>query len=647
MPYGFENETLSPALCDDLNVRRRRIAADIVRLTSLAGSGHPGGSLSTLDALLVLYACGTLDGANPRDPSRDRVVVSHGHISPGVYGTLASYGYVDIRDAYIGFRRAGSIFGGHIETLVPGVEWNTGNLGQGLSAGCGFALAAQLKGEVHKCYVFMGDGEQQKGQLSEARRFAVKFGLNNLVALVDVNRLQIGGLTDEIMPMDLDAVWRADGWNVVSIDGHDHQAIYAALRGVNRAPAGQAPTVILLNTVMGKGIPAIENDHNYHGQALKAEMLDEAFAALGQPNNLAALRALRESEPVPHASHEIPTRRDINLATGTPRSYGASVKTDCRSAYGAALHDLAVANRGQSDAWPIVGLSCDLEGSVKMNAFHKETPERFIEVGISEHHAAVLAGALSREGIVPFYSTFGMFAMIEGYNQQRLNDQNATSPNVVMTHCGLDVGEDGPTHQCIDYVSLLRNLFGWEVYVPADPNETDRIIRTVATRYAPTCVAMGRSKLPVLTTRDGEPVYATDDAFVPGRWTTVRDGDDAVVFAFGPMVYRAVEASDLLLKEGIKLRVVNASSLQPFDRACIISCAQTVKRVLTYEDHHAETGLGAIVAGVIARSQLAVDLRTMGVTRYGTSGVPDDLFAEQGLSPSDLANATRTMLAKA
>jgi transketolase len=641
MSFGFEADVLPSELLAELAERRRHAAADIVRLTSLSQSGHPGGSLSTIDALLVIYASMNHRPSEPQWDGRDRVVVSHGHVSPAVYGTLASYGYFPIEEAYVGFRKCGSVFGGHVETVVPGVEWNTGNLGQGLSAGVGFAMAAKLRGTGTRSFVLMGDGEQQKGQISEARRFAVKFGLDQLVALIDVNRLQIGGKTADIMPLNIAADWAADGWNVVNVDGHSFQEIYSALKAALAAKSG-VPTVVLLNTIMGKGISAIEDNCKYHGQALTDAQAEVAFAELGVESNLEALRALRKTRnsTLPHHIH---VDRNIVLKTGTPVTYDVKTKTDCRSAYGTALADLARLNKDEPGSWPVVGISCDLEGSVKMNEFHAITPDRFIEAGIAEHHAAVLAGSLSKDGVVPFYSTFGMFAVVEGYNQQRLNDQNETAPKVVVTHCGLDVGEDGPTHQCIDYVSLMRNLFGFECYVPADPNETDRIIRAVAPRYAPTLVAMGRSKLPTIATLDGQPALGGDHAFVPGKWVTLREGNDAVVFAVGPMVYRAVEASDALAAQGFGLRVVNASSLKPFDRDCILLAAREVGCLLTYEDHHVDTGLGAIVAGAVADAGLAVKLRRLGVSKYSTSGVPDDLFAAQGLAPSDLAAAAQAL----
>lgn len=644
MTTGFRAPSLSANDLERLAEDRKHTAADILRLTWLAGSGHPGGSLSTLDSLLVLYAAGNFDPANPTDPARDRVVVSHGHISPAVYATLARRGYFPIEDVYVGFRKAGSVFGGHIESCVPGVEWNTGNLGQGLSAGVGYAMAARINGGEQRVYVAMGDGEQQKGQISEARRFAAHFELSNLIAFIDYNRLQIGGNTDDIMRQDHGAEWRAAGWNVITVDGHDHAALYDAFRRASHGEveAANRPTMLLLETVMGKGIPSIEDDHKYHGQALTTEQVREAFAVLGIEDNLDALAADRASRR-DGRSHHIPVDKEVVLDLGTPRTYGADVVTDCRSAYGNALLDLAELNKDNPDAWPIVGISCDLEGSVKMNAFHKATPDRFIEAGIAEHHSAVMAGTLSKERIVPFFSTFGMFALVESYNQQRLNDQNHAAPRVVVTHCGLDVGEDGPTHQCIDYVPLAHNLFGAELYAPADANETDRIIRAIAARHKTTFVTMGRSKLPTIATKDGQPALGGDHKFEPGKWVTLREGDDAVIFAFGVMVARAVEASDKLAERGFGLRVVNASSLKPFDRDAILQAAESVGALLTLEDHNVHTGLGQIVASTLGDSGVAAKLKRLGVKQYGTSGKPADLFAEQGMSVDDIMAAARSI----
>jgi transketolase len=240
----------------------KRCARRIILATTLAGSGHPGGSLSSLGLLLMVYAIAKVDPKNPRGEDRDRVVISHGHISPGVYSVLCEYGFFPEEPFLLEFRRAGSAFAGHVEQSVPGVEWNTGNLGQGLSAACGMAKALKLKGLTRQVFCLMGDGEQQKGQVIEARRWAVKFGLNNLIVLIDYNKLQIGGSIFEVLPQDIAKEVEATHWNLIEIDGHDFQQIFQALRSavLGKVKDPSKPTAILAHTVMGKGISFMEND---------------------------------------------------------------------------------------------------------------------------------------------------------------------------------------------------------------------------------------------------------------------------------------------------------------------------------------------------------------------------------------------------
>lgn len=637
-------ETLGDADREALAALRRRCAGDICRATCLARCGHPGGSLSTLDMLLMAYATGRLDPEQPRAPQRDRVIVSHGHISPGVYSVLAAAGYIDRREMLLKFRLAGSAFSGHVETGVPGVEWNTGNLGQGLSAGCGSALAAKLRGEDWRTLVLMGDGEQQKGQLSEARRFAVKFGLTRLIAFVDYNKLQIGGPIEGIMPQDIAADWRAAGWNVIEVDGHDHDALYHAWR---RCYLGDvpldAPSVLLARTIMGKGVSFMEDKHGYHGKAPSEDECRTALAELDEPDDLAELRAARDA--LGHLlvrDFEEAAALPVELDTGTPRTYGADEVVDCRSGYGNALEDLATVNNGDG-AGPVLGISCDLEGSVKMGGLHKASPKSFIESGIQEHHAATLSGRLSWEGFVPFFSTFGVFAVAEGYNQQRLNDINHTNVKLVSTHCGIDVGEDGPTHQSIDWISVMSGPFGFDIWSPADANQCDRMIRAAARRHGNVFVAMGRSKMPIITTESGEPLFAGDYQFRRGRADVVREGTEAVIACFGPTVQIALQAREQLAAEGRSVGILNFASLKPIDAEAIARAAGT-GAIISVEDHNVNCGLGAAIARVLGEKGLACRLRRLGVSFYGSSGAPDALFEEQGMSPAGVATAVRSLL---
>ena len=257
---------LTPELEKELQLKARKSRGDIVAMTFLAQSGHPGGSLSSIDIYTYLY--------NTLDLGQDTVVVSHGHTSPGVYSALARTGLFPPQDVVKGFRRVGSPFEGHVEPGVPGVPWGTGNLGQGLSVACGYAVASRVKNTPGKVFVVMGDGEQQKGQIAEARRFIRKYGLSSITVIIDDNGLQISGSRHEVMPQDLPREYAEAGFTVLEVDGHDFKALH---RAVTRASQDEgAPYAIIAHTVMGKGVSFMENKADYHGRPLNRGEMDKA-----------------------------------------------------------------------------------------------------------------------------------------------------------------------------------------------------------------------------------------------------------------------------------------------------------------------------------------------------------------------------------
>jgi len=642
MPLKFDLSAadLSSAELASLKAMRVRCARRILLSTSLAASGHPGGSLSSLDMLLVAYGILRHDPKNPRMEERDRFVASIGHISPGVYSVLAENGYFSEEDFLAGFRRTGSGFPGHVESIVPGVEWDTGNLGQGLSTAVGMAHAFKLKGLNNRVFCLMGDGEQQKGQIVEAIRHAVKYKLDNLTVLIDRNKLQICGSTEDIMPQCMQKLYGGLGFNAVKVEqGNDCNALYKAMRDAYRNISG-VPTVLIAQTVMGKGVSFMENKAKYHGSTLPADDLAKALAELGVENDFAVWQAKRKL-PVSTQTIMKPRADYPTVQPGAPVVYAADKLTDCRSAYGDALLSLAQANNAAGAAPKIIGISCDLEGSVKMDGFHKHSPQAYLELGIQEHHAAGAAGAMSCENLVTFFSTFGSFAVSEVYNQNRLNDFNHSNVKVVATHVGLDVGEDGPTHQCIDYLGLMKNYFRFSVFMPADPNQTDRIIRHIATHAGNHFVGMGRSKTPTITREDGSVFYDADYVFTPGKADWLRKGTDATIITYGAVTPACIKAWEQLKAAGKSVGVLNMASLLPLDKDAVLEAAKT-GAVVTVEDHHVETGLGASVAAVLLDNGLAPKMKRLGVKHYGGSGAPADLYKQQGL---DAESVAKTVLA--
>jgi transketolase len=633
---------LSPDEISLLREMRTRCARRILLATTLAASGHPGGSLSALDMLLVTYGLIKHKPEEPRFAGRDRVVVSIGHISPGVYSTLAEYGYFSEDDFLSGFRRTGSGFPGHIEYIAPGVEWDTGNLGQGISAAVGMALAFKMRNQDNRVICLMGDGEHQKGQVVEALRFARKYKLDNLTVLVDRNHLQICGNTEEIMPQSIRGLYGALGWQVNYVeDGHDLNALFTALAGAYLNRSGM-PAVVVAHTCMGRGISFMENLAKYHGSPLKEDQLAEAMAELGVVNDFAEWQQKRR-EPVRTNTIMPAPSLYPEINPGTPIVYAADKKTDNRSAFGNALESLAEDNNTRIGNPKIVGVCCDLEGSVKMGGFRKHSPTAYIEAGIQEHHAAGMSGALSREDLVTFFSTFGAFAVSEVYNQNRLSDFNHTNLKVVATHVGLDVGEDGPTHQCIDYLGLMKNYFRFSVFMPADPNQTDRIIRHVAATPGNHFVGMGRSITPVITDEQGKVFFDGDYVFIPGKADWLRRGTDLTLVTYGALVPAVLQAWDLLRQDGVSAGVLNMASLLPLDEESLAAAAK-IGPLLTVEDHHVASGLGASAAVALMDRGIAAKLQRLGVSHYASSGKPAELYAEQGLDPQSIAAAARGLL---
>jgi len=573
--------------------------------------------MSTIDFLMTLYHMVNVDSKNPKMKNRDRVVMSHGHVSPAVYTTLGEMKFFNIDDAIAQFRLAGSIFEGHVEPDVPGVELASGNLGQGLSTGCGFALSARQNGIKNNIFVLMGDGEQQKGQISEARRFAVKYKLNNIVAFIDYNQLQIGGDINDVMPQHIVHNYLADGWDVIEIDGHNFEEIHNAIID---ATENDEPTVIIAKTVMGKGISFMENKEKYHGSTTSEEQLTAALQELNLENNFDKFKKMRaEFTPKPK-QHSCKCGQNFPIETGKPIVY--SEKTDCRSAWGNAIADIAKINGENA---PLAVFDCDLMGSVKTDGFHKILPENFYQSGIMEHHTATTAGAMSMDNILTYFADFGVFGIDETFNMHRLSDINETNLRVITTHVGLDVGEDGKTHQCIDYLGLMKNLYHFKTIVPADPNQTDHIIRYITGKYGNFAIPMGRSKLNIIKDKNDEIFFGENYKFEFGKADLLRDGTDAALFVMGTLTNRAIEIVEKLKEEGISIQLWNVSCPTKLDEEALKAATKTGV-IFIYEDHNVNTGLGNSIADKMMQLGLSAKFIKFGVEDYAISGTADDVF---------------------
>lgn len=631
-----------PKLSDEWRAKLKEMASQarghVLKMTTVAGSGHPGGSMSSMETYLMLYNLANIDPKKPHRDDRDRIIISHGHCSPGAYAGLASAGFFDVTPALHGFRQAGSPFEGHVERSVPGIEWDTGNLGQGLSVGVGKSLYARLSGQSFHTYVMMGDGEQQKGQIAEARRTAVKLKLTSLTAWIDYNRLQISGKTSDVMPQNIKAGWESDGWTVIEVDGHNLDQLYEAFY---RARQNDGPPILILaSTIMGKGVSFMENDEGYHGAPVKMEMIGKALEELGVDNDIDSLLEKRRQGPPPaFPSHhtEFP-----KVDQGEPIIYDASAKSDNRGAWGKALVSVAEANIGR-DGFVMAVFDCDLAKSVKTDGFANKFPDNFIQMGISEHNTASTAGALSAEKAISVWSDFGVFGVDETYNQARLNDINDANLKLFCTHSGINVGEDGKTHQCIDYFGLLNSTFGWKVITPADPNQTDRIVRYVLSQPGNFAVIMGRAVIATITDEHGKPFFGKSYRYRYGRMETIRNGEDLVLVSSGNMLPNCFDAWQILESKELRVQLVSVSDWSDLHADDLKMLAE-FPEIVVVEDHNIKTGLGAAISATMFEGGLSSRLTRKGVTAYASSGKAGDLYKMLGLDAESISTDIESIL---
>lgn len=631
-------QSLNPEHLDFLSALSKACRHSIIAMVSKAQSGHPGGSLSSIDYLSLLYAF-------VLSQTGEKIVISNGHISPAVYGILAELGYIPKEEVLQTFRRANSVYEGHVTRHARGVFYGTGPLGIGVSAAAGFALAEKLKKSSRKVFAVMGDGEAQEGQVYEMIHFASKYRLDNFILFVDYNEVQLSASLTEIMPIDLKAVFEAAKWHVIEVDGHDFQALWKAL-GEAYEITGK-PIVLIGKTLMGKGVDFMEEDGKnlkatWHGSAPNAELAAKTLQQLEsteyEKKILGDFQQHIRFQPLEPVFLE--PLSSLNVDTGTPLLYENTSLTDCRTAYGMALLDLAKLNP------QVLALTADLRGSVMTKFLAEEYADRHIECGIAEQNMISVAGGLGLDGFIPFVSTFGAFMSSRAKDQARVNDINQTNVKMVATHCGLSVGEDGPTHQAIDDAGSFLGMFYTMVIEPADPNHTDRIIRYIASHYGNFYVRMGRHKFPVLVKEDGTPFYDTAYQYEYGKTDLIRSGNNLTIAAMGSMIQEALKARENFMKHNphMSIEIVAVSSIKKFDQTLLDSIQKT-KKILTLEDHNTFSGLGSQLARFLAKENLQVEQFIMlGVEHYQFSGKAEELYKAAGISSGCIEEKIKSML---
>lgn len=610
---------VSPRLLTFLRNKATQLRIDSVRSTSEAGSGHPSSCCSAADIVAVLFfSVMRYDPHNPKTPNSDRFVLSKGHAAPLLYAAWAEAGLFPTDDL-LKLRTLTSDLEGHPTPRLPFVDMATGSLGQGLAVGVGLALnAKRLEKNGARTYVLMGDGESVEGSVWESVELARHFKLDNLCAIVDVNRL--GQSDPTMLQHDMQAYkarWRGFGWNALVVDGHNHKALLAAF--AEAAKVKGKPTVLLAKTLKGKGISFMENHPSWHGKPIpKGAEFQKAIDELTRL--IKPAKAAPKIKTLPPPSHRQKPAKPMALPSYKP---GDLVAT--REAFGTALAAL-----GEADP-SVVALDADVKNSTYTDKFAKQFPDRFFENFIAEQNMVGTAAGLAAYGKIPFVATFAAF-FTRAYDFIRMAAISESNIKLVGTHVGVSIGEDGPSQMGLEDIAMMAAQPGMTVLYPSDATATYRLVESAAQRKGMTYIRTGRPKTPVL--------YGPEESFPIGGSKVLRQSsaDSLTIVAAGITLFEALKAHDELQAAGISVRVIDLYSIVPIDRTTLLDSARaTQNRILTVEDHYAHGGLGDAVLNAVSTEGIKV--HKLAVRQIPHSGKPEELIDHYGIGARAIVEA--------
>ena len=600
----------------------QQLRVDSIRSSSAAGSGHPTSSMSAADLMAVLMAKYLhYDFDRPEDPRNDHLIFSKGHASPLLYSMYKAAGAVS-DDEMLTFRRLGSRLEGHPTPILPWVDVATGSLGQGLPVSVGVALAGKRLDRLpYRVWCLCGDSEMAEGSMWEAFEHAGFHGLDNLTAIIDVNRL---GQTGETMHgWDLDAYRRraeAFGWRAIEIDGHDIAAIDEALTWAVDGDGGGVPAVIIARTEKGHGVKAVANQNGKHGKPLDDP--DAAIAELGGIRDIHVAVSKPTFDGKPHA---FPT------GSLTLPSYEPGTKEATRKAFGDALVALGKA-RGD-----VVAIDGEVGNSTYLEEFAEALPDRFVQAYIAEQQLVATAVGFQVRGWRPFGATFAAF-LSRAYDFIRMAAVSRASFSLAGSHAGVSIGEDGPSQMALEDLAAFRAVHGSTVLYPSDANQAAALVPQMADRTGIVFMRTTREKTPV--------IYPPGEEFPVGGSRVVRgtDNDAVTLIGAGITLHEAMKAADALAGDGIAARVIDLYSLKPIDVETLRTAAQETQGFVTVEDHWPEGGIASAVLEALAADEPHPALFSLAVRDMPGSGTPAELLAAARIDADAIASAARELV---
>lgn len=602
-----------------------RLRIDSIRATWEAGSGHMTSSCSAADIVATLFfGVMRYDPKNPRQLGNDRFILSKGHASPVLYAVWAEAGLLE-RAELLKLRKVDSDLEGHPTTRLPFVDMSTGALGQGLSGGIGMAWTAKhLDRADYRTYVLLGDGECAEGAVWEAAQLGRHYRLDNLCAIVDVNRL--GQSDPTMLEHDMDRYkhqWEGFGWHAIVVDGHDLQALTDAFTEAGETKG--RPTVVLAKTIKGKGVPEVEDKPGWHGKPPKSEdMARQAIERL-------------QGELIPDAPGPMfrpPTSVLSKREEGRPMlppTYTKGDQVATRTAFGDALVALGTVNQS------LVGLDGDVKDSTRMQKFADHFPERFLECYIAEQNMVGAAVGIQSLGRLPFVATFACF-LTRAHDFIRMASISNADIKFMGSHVGVSIGEDGPSQMGLEDIAMMAAQPNMVVLYPADAVATHWLVNAAAGHQGMVYIRTNRPETPV--------IYDNKERFPIGGSKVLRrsDSDRITIVTAGMTLLEALKASDQLQETGIPARVIDLYSIKPIDRRTLIDAARhTHGRILTVEEHYEHGGLGDAVLAAVAEEGARV--RKLAVREIPRSGKPAELLNRYGIGANAIISAAEQMLA--
>lgn len=611
----------SPEFITELHNKATQLRIESVRATTEAGSGHPSSCCSAADIVAALFfSVMRFDPRNPKAPNSDRFVLSKGHAAPLLYAAWAEAGLFPKSDL-LKLRTLTSDLEGHPTPRLPFVDMATGSLGQGLPVGVGLALNAKSVDKTsYRTYVLMGDGESVEGSVWEAADVARHHRLDNLCAIIDVNRL--GQSDPTMLQHDMESYrvrWAGFGWHAIVVDGHNLSALLTAFDDASKTTG--KPTILLAKTFKGRGISIMEDLPDWHGKPLKKG--EESQKAIAELTAQLKPSHIQITIPKPTAAPSAPL--SIGSLPTSPYKLGDSVAP--REAFGTALAALG-------DVHPlVVTLDADVKNSTYTDKFAKKFPDRFFENFIAEQNMLGAAAGLAACGKIPFVATFAAF-FTRAYDFVRMAAISQSNIKLVGTHVGVSIGEDGPSQMGLEDIAMMAAQPGVVVLYPSDATCTHRLVEAAALHKGMVYLRAGRPKSPV--------IYGPDERFQIGGSKVLRQSasDLLTIVAAGVTLFEALKAYDQLKAAGISVRVIDLYSIAPIDRTTLLDSARATQgRLLTVEDHYAHGGLGDAVLSAVGTEGMKV--HKLAVRTIPHSGKPEELVDHYGIGARSIVEAAK------